>query len=199
MADYPAKPPELIVPGGAAPLSLLHSREVSHPDEEADGEYREAEEGDALPRARIGERENRIRWHALSCSAEVNPDHVHGELSKQKDQIQGRDRENDLNDQHPRRPLCLSHRQLHSRSPPSAEPSRPKPTPIGDKVVERPDEKHRVDDQQPRRYMPVPRLDVATCIFLHLVGRAVTRRLARCACARWSRRFGHFPPPCDRI
>jgi hypothetical protein len=55
MADYPAKPPELIVPGGAPPLSLLHSHEVSHPDEEADREYREAEEGDDLLRARISE------------------------------------------------------------------------------------------------------------------------------------------------
>src|ERR1700730_4106194 len=194
MGDYPAKPPELIVPGGAAPLSLLHSREVSHPDEEADGEYREAEEGDDLLRARIGERENRIRWHALSCSAEVNPDHVHGELRQQKDQIQGRDRKNDLSDQHPRRPLCLSHRQLRSRSPPLAEPSRPKPTPIGDKVVERPDEKHRVDDQQPNRDVPDPCLDVAPRVLLHLVGRAVTRWLARCAL--WLR---HFPPPCNRI
>jgi hypothetical protein len=55
MADYPAKPPELIVPGGAAPLSLLHSHEVSHPDEEADREYREADENYDLLRACIGE------------------------------------------------------------------------------------------------------------------------------------------------
>src|SRR6266478_1546676 len=65
-------------------LSLLHSHKVGYPDEEADREYREAEEGDDLLRARIGERENRIRWHALSCSAEVNPDHVHSELRNKK-------------------------------------------------------------------------------------------------------------------
>jgi hypothetical protein len=87
MADYPAKPPELIVPGGAAPLSLLHSHEVSQPDEEADRKYREAEESDGLLWARVGERENRIRQHALSCSAEINPDHVHGELGDQEDQV----------------------------------------------------------------------------------------------------------------
>jgi hypothetical protein len=99
-------------PGDAELLSLLQSDEVGDPGKEANCEYREADESDDLFRAYVGERENSIRLHAISCSVEINLGHVHGELGDQEDQVQSRDRQNDPHDQHLPRLLRRSHRQL---------------------------------------------------------------------------------------
>src|SRR3981081_259663 len=75
----------------------------------------------------------------------------------------------------------------------SSRPSRPQPAPVVHQVIERPDEKHGIDNQEPSRDTPDPRLDVATGILFHLMGRIVTRRFVRRV-----RRFGHVPSPCNR-
>jgi hypothetical protein len=78
----------------------LPPREVGDPNEEGNGGYRETDKRDDLDRTRIGERKNRILYHAPSWSAEIDTDHVHGQLGEQEQQIQGHEGENDPGYQH---------------------------------------------------------------------------------------------------